>query len=265
MTDQASIAAHRRLERPGGHTIAYHATPGKSPGVVFLGGFASDMTGTKATALEEHCRGEGRAYVRFDYLGHGASSGKFAQGTIGRWADDAVAVIDAATQGPQVLVGSSMGGWIMLLAALARPERVCGLVGVAAAPDFTEDLVWNTFDAAQRQALMRDGVVDLPSDYSGEPYPITRALIEDGREHLLLHGPIPVACPVRLIQGMNDADVPWETAFRIAEKLISDDVEVTLVKSGDHRLSEPDDLARLCRTLTQVCRLAEARSASAAK
>ncbi len=252
MTEQSSIAAPRRLERPGGHTVAYHATPGKSPGVVFCGGFSSDMTGTKAIALDAFCRGEGRAYVRFDYLGHGASSGKFEQGTIGRWADDAKAVIDAATEGPLVLVGSSMGGWIMLLAALARPARVCGLVGSAAAADFTEDLVRNRFDDAQRAALMRDGVVQVPSDYDEEPYAITRALIEDGREHLLLHAPIPITCPVRLIQGMNDADVPWDTALRIADRLEGIDVEVTLVKGGDHRLSEPDDLARLWRTVTEL-------------
>ncbi len=261
MTDQSSIAAPRRLERPGGHTVAYHATPGKSPGVVFCGGFSSDMTGAKAIALDAFCRGEGRAYVRFDYLGHGASSGKFEQGTIGRWADDAIAVIDAATEGPLVLVGSSMGGWIMLLAALARPARVCGLVGSAAAADFTEDLVRNRFDDAQRAALMRDGVVHLPSDYDDEPYAITRALIEDGREHLLLHAPIPITCPVRLIQGMNDADVPWETVLRIAERLVSDDVEVTLVKGGNHRLSEPDDLARLWRAVTAVLDAAAEKSA----
>ncbi len=261
MTDQSSITAPRRLERPGGHTVAYHATPGKSPGVVFCGGFSSDMTGTKAIALDAFCRGEGRAYVRFDYLGHGASSGKFEQGTIGRWADDAIAVIDATTEGPLVLVGSSMGGWIMLLAALERPGRVCGLVGVAAAPDFTEDLVRNRFDDAQRAALMRDGAVHLPSDYDDEPYAITRALIEDGRERLLLHAPIPITCPVRLIQGMNDADVPWETVLRIAERLVSDDVEVTLVKGGDHRLSEPDDLARLCRTVTELLDAAAEKSA----
>ncbi len=250
MTDQSSIAAPRRLERPGGHTVAYHATPGKSPGVVFCGGFSSDMTGAKAIALDDFCRGEGRAYVRFDYLGHGASSGKFEQGTIGRWADDAIAVIDAATEGPLVLVGSSMGGWIMLLAALERPGRVCGLVGVATAPDFTEDLVRNGFDDTQRTALIRDGVVHLPSDYDDTSYAITRALIEDGREHLLLHAPIPITCPVRLIQGMNDADVPWDTALRIADRLEGNDVEVTLVKGGDHRLSAPGDLARLWRTVT---------------
>ncbi len=217
----------------------------------------SDMTGTKATALDAYCRAEGRAYTRFDYLGHGASSGDFAQGTIGRWADDAIAVIDAATQGPLVLVGSSMGGWIMLLAALARSARVCGLVGIAAAPDFTEDLFWNTFDEEARETLMRDGVVQRPSDYADEPYTITRELIEDGRQHLVLRRPIPLTCPVRLLHGLEDADVPWRTALSLAETLESDDVEVTLVKRGTHTLSEPADLERLWRAVSEVCALAD--------
>ena len=245
-----------RLARPDGHTIAYRAAPGKRPGVVFVGGFSSDMSGTKATALDGFCRADGRAYARFDYLGHGASSGAFVDGTIGRWAADTIAVIDAATEGPQVLVGSSMGGWLMVLAALARPERVCGLVGVAAAPDFTEDLWREAFDDAQREALMRDGVVEQPSDHGDDPTPITRALIEDGREHLLMGAPIPLSCPVRLIHGMADADVPWRTSLALAEKLASDDVEVTLIKDGGHRLSDPAALARLWRAVAEVCRLA---------
>ncbi|MFQ5785488.1 MAG: alpha/beta fold hydrolase [Alphaproteobacteria bacterium] len=255
MSENASNdpAAPRRLERADGHTIAYHATAGARPGIVFLGGFMSDMTGTKAMALEAFCRTRGRAFLRFDYLGHGASSGDFEDGTIGRWADDAIAVIDAATEGPLVLVGSSMGGWIMLLTALARPERVKGLIGLAAAPDFTEYLLWDDFGPETRETLLRDGVVHLPSDYGDEPYPITRALIEDGRSHLLLPDVIALACPVRLIQGMKDADVPWRTALRLAERLASDDVEVTLVKDGDHRLSEPADLNRLCRTVAALC------------
>ncbi len=252
MTEPASIAAAAepgRLERAGGHTIAYHATPGKRPGVVFLGGFMSDMTGTKAMALEDHCRDRGLVYLRFDYLGHGQSSGAFTDGTIGRWAADAIAVIDELTTGPQVLVGSSMGGWIMLLAALARPERVVGLLGLAAAPDFTEELIRQGLDDGQRAALRDHGVVTMPSDYDDTPYPITRALIEEGRDHLLLGGPIALGCPVRLLQGMADRDVPWKTALTLAEKLAGDDVEVTLIKGGDHRLSEPQDLARLGRTL----------------
>ena len=242
------------IDRPGGHRLAYHATAGRAtsadtPGVIFLGGFMSDMTGTKAMALEDHCRDRGLAFLRFDYLGHGQSSGAFTDGTIGRWADDAVAVIDELSTGPQVLVGSSMGGWIMLLAALARPERVVGLLGLAAAPDFTEELIRQGLDDGQRAALLEDGVITMPSDYDDTPYPITRTLIEEGRDHLLLGGPIALSCPVRLLQGMADRDVPWRTALTLAEKLAGDDVEVTLIKGGDHRLSEPQDLMRLGRTL----------------
>jgi len=237
------------INRPGGHCLAYHATAGDSPGVVFLGGFMSDMTGTKAMALEAHCRAQGRAFLRFDYLGHGQSSGAFEDGTIGRWADDAIAAIDQLTEGPQVLVGSSMGGWIMLLAALALPSRVAGLLGVAAAPDFTESLIWDGFDDDQRGILMDEGILHLAGDYGDAPYPITRGLIIEARDHLLLDGPIGLDCPVRLIQGMADNDVPWQTALTLAERLAGDDVEVTLVKGGDHRLSEARDLDRLGRTL----------------
>ena len=252
MTDPASNDPGF-IDRPGDHRVAYHVTPGKSPGVVFLGGFMSDMTGTKAMALEAHCRARGQAFLRFDYLGHGQSSGAFADGTIGRWADDAMAAIDQLTEGPQILVGSSMGGWIMLLTALARPQRVCGLIGIAAAPDFTKDIMWNMFDDGQHKTLMADGAVAIPSDYGdGEPYIISRALIEDGRENLLLKGDIVIDCPVRLLQGMKDADVPWRTALAVADKLTGTDVEVTLVKDGDHRLSEPTDLARLGTTLDRL-------------
>lgn len=242
----------KHLRRPDGQTIAYHASQGKSPGVVFFGGLMSDMTGTKAMALETHCRKRGRAFVRFDYSGHGASSGAFAEGTIGRWHDDALAVLDAVTQGPQILVGSSMGGWQALLGAVARPERVAGLIGIAAAPDFTEDLMWQAFDAETRARLERDGLLHLPSDYGGEPYPITRRLIEEGRDRLLLRGPIPLACPVHLIHGMRDQDVPWRTALRIAEQLQSDEVVVSLVKNGDHRLSSEIDLARMLAAVDAV-------------
>ena len=252
MTDPASNDPGF-IDRPGGHRLAYHVTPGEAPGVIFLGGFMSDMTGTKAMALEAHCRARGRAFLRFDYLGHGQSSGAFADGTISRWADDAMAALDRLTEGPQILVGSSMGGWIMLLAALARPQRVCGLIGIAAAPDFTEDIVERHFDDAQRRTLLEDGAVRIPSDYGqGEPYTITRALIEDGRDNLLLNDDIAVDCPVRLLQGMKDADVPWRTALAVAQKLTGDDVEVILVKEGDHRLSEPADLRRLGRVLDRL-------------
>lgn len=249
---RGAAAAPSRLPVPGGGTIAYHASPGKSPGVVFLGGFRSDMSGTKATALEAHCRARGRAFVRFDYLGHGSSSGAFSEGTIGLWAENAVAVLDAATAGPQILVGSSMGGWIMLLAALRRPERVCGLIGIAPAPDFTDDLLWRRFDPATRETLLREGLVRIPSDYNEEPYPITRRLIEEGREHLVLRESIPLRCPVRLLHGMNDRDVPWQTSLKLAAALASEDVVVTLVKDGDHRLSRDADLMRLFAALAEL-------------
>ncbi|MEK7820300.1 MAG: alpha/beta hydrolase [Pseudomonadota bacterium] len=233
------------LTTPDGATIAYRLTPGKGPGVMFLPGFKSDMTGDKALALESLCRAEGRAFLRFDYTGHGESSGRFEDGTIGRWADDALAVLDRVAQGPQVLVGSSMGGWIALLVGLKRPGRIAGLVGIAAAPDFTEELIFAALGSADHERLARDGRIAIPSEYNPEPTVITRALIEDGRKHLLLGGPIAIGVPVRLIHGMKDPDVPWRTATRIAEKLAATDVEVTLVKNGGHRLSEPDDLERL--------------------
>jgi len=240
------------LDVGGGVNLAYRHSPGASPGVVFLTGFKSDMEGGKALALETHCRARGQAFTRFDYRGHGESSHAFEDGTIGKWAADAVAIIDRVTEGPQILVGSSMGGWIMLLAALARPERVAGLVGIAAAPDFTEDLIWQAFDADQRAAMERDGYVEVQNCYDDEPYRIARPLIEDGRQHLLLRSAIGLDVPVRLIQGMLDEDVPWRTALAIQEKIVSDDVDVVLVKDGGHRLSEPQDLDRLCRIVDQL-------------
>ncbi len=242
----ATIAYRRLLARPAGAAL---------PGVVFLGGFRSDMTGTKATALEAFCRERGQGLVRFDYFGHGVSSGDFGDGTIARWRDDALAVLDRATEGPQLLVGSSMGGWIMLLAALARPARVAGLVGVAAAPDFTEELIWQALAPGERERLMRDGTLVRESAYE-PPYPIARRLIEDGRDHLLLGRPIPIRCPVRLLHGMADAEVPWRTALRLAERLAARDVAVTLVKDGDHRLSRAADLERLMALVEELSRRA---------
>ena len=242
------------LPRPGGASIAYRKCSGRSPGVIFMGGFNSDMTGTKASALEAACREAGRAYVRFDYSGHGESSGEFADGTIGSWSEDAIAVLDAASEGPQVLVGSSMGGWIMLLAALARPQRVAGLVGIASAPDFTEELMWGRFDDDVRRRLEDTGVYHRPSEYGDDPYPITMKLIEDGRRHLLLERPIAIHCPVRLLHGMKDEDVPWTTAPRIAEKLLADDVRVLVIKDGDHRLSRDQDILRIRVTVEELCR-----------
>ncbi len=217
------------------------------PGVVFLGGFMSNMTGSKAEWLEAFCRERGLAYLRFDYGGHGESEGAFTDGTIGSWLEDTLAVLDRLTEGPQVLVGSSMGGWLALLAALRRRDRIAGIVGVAAAPDFTEDLIHGELSPAQIQTLMREGIVELPSEYGEAPYPITRALIEDGRRHLLLRAPIGLSCPVRLVQGLADPDVPWRTALRIMERLQGPDVAATFIRDGDHRLSRPEDLAEIGR------------------
>jgi pimeloyl-ACP methyl ester carboxylesterase len=222
------------------------------PGIVFLGGFRSDMAGTKALFLEDYCRRRGRAYVRFDYFGHGRSSGDFAAGTVGRWRDDAIAIIDSLSEGPQILVGSSMGGWIMLLAALARPERVAALVGIAAAPDFTEELLQRRLTPEQHRELNEKGAVALPSDYDPAGYLYTRSLIEDGRRHLVLGAPIAFDMPVRLLHGLADESVPWQLSLRLAERLTSRDVALTLVKDGDHRLSSEPDLARLERALDEL-------------
>lgn len=252
-------AQPRTLARPDGSTIAYHrldAGPDAEargwPGVIFLGGFASDMTGTKATALEEFCAGRGQAFIRFDYTGHGQSSGDFRDGTIGRWMQDALAVIDSLTATPQILVGSSMGGWIALLCARARPTRIAALVGIAAAPDFTEDLMWERFDADDRANLLRDGVIEQTTQYGPTPYPITLKLIEDGRRHLLLRAPIAIEQPVRLLHGMADPDVPWRTALAITDRLTGTDVAVTLIKDGDHRLSRPQDLERILAAIAEL-------------
>ncbi len=239
------------LSSPEGVPLAYRRRGGTNPGVVFLGGFMSDMTGSKALHLENHCQASGQAFVRFDYSGHGASGGRFQEGTIGRWLGDALTVLDNLTVGPQILVGSSMGGWMMLLVALARPERVAGLVGLASAADFTEDLMWAVFDEDARYRLLEEGAVYVPSD-RGAPYPVTRALIEEGRSHLLLRAPIPLTCPVRLIHGMADPDVPWQTSQRLLEQLAGTDVSLTLLKEGDHRLSREGDLRLLSQTLAEL-------------
>lgn len=241
---------------PDGRSIAYHrgtaqaASAGSArPGIVFLPGFRSDMCGNKALFLGDWAAGQGRGFLRFDYTGHGESSGAFADGCIGDWFRDAGDVLRDLTTGPQVLVGSSMGGWIALLLMRAMPERVAGLVGIAAAPDFTEESMWRRMTAAQRDTLRRDGRIEQPSDYAEEPYPITRRLIEDGRRHLVLRAPLPAPCPVRLLHGMDDVDVPWETAARLAAHIEGDDVRTTLIRSADHRLSTERDLALLAETV----------------
>jgi pimeloyl-ACP methyl ester carboxylesterase len=235
------------IDRGDGVALAYRLSGGRSPTLVFLPGFASDMTGDKASHLAALCEGLGHACLRLDYSGHGASGGAFEDGTIGRWTQDALFLIDRLTEGKLVLVGSSMGGWIALLAAIARPDRIAGLIGIAAAPDFTETLIRLSLTPAQHETLARDGVLSVASAYGGEQI-FTRALLEDGANHVLLGGPIPIACPVRLLQGQCDEDVPWRTALRIAERLDSEDVQVTLIKDGTHRLSRPQDLALLTRT-----------------
>jgi len=238
----------RILTREDGATIAYRRLDGRSPGIIFLGGFMSDMTGIKARTLDAFAAARGQAYVRFDYFAHGASAGDFAEATVGRWKDDALAVLDRLTEGPQVLVGSSIGGWIMLLAALARPRRVKALVGIAAAPDATEALMWPRLPAEARAALLAQGSVRVPSEYAGEGYLITRKLIEEGRRHLLGER-IALDCPVRLLHGMMDKDVPWQTSLALADRLAGRDVQLILVRDGDHRLSRESDLALLLRTL----------------
>lgn len=239
------------LTREDGATIAYHRSIGQGPGVVFLGGFMSDMTGTKARTLDQFCRARGQAFLRFDYFAHGASSGDFAAATVGRWKEDTLAALDQLTEGPQILVGSSLGGWLMLLAALARPERVAGLIGVAAAPDATERLMWPRLPEAARTAILTQGAVRIPSAYAADGYLITRRLIEDGVRHSLPDA-IPVAVPVRLLHGMQDPDVPWQTSLDLAQRLASADVEVSLIKDGDHRLSREGDLALLLASLERL-------------
>jgi pimeloyl-ACP methyl ester carboxylesterase len=239
----------RYWTRKNGARIAFRRVVGQSPTVVFLGGFTSDMTGTKAMHLEAWCRARGQEYLRFDYQGHGASGGRFVDGTIGTWRDDALAVIEGCTKGPLILVGSSMGAWIMLLVAGNLSRCIHGLVGVAAAPDFTEELIWQRLSTESRAELICEGVIDMPSEYADEDCPISLALIEEGREHLLLGGSIALECPVRLLHGLDDRDVPWEGSCRLLQALTSSDVTLELVKGGDHRLSKPADLARLSRTL----------------
>ena len=240
LSDNRRLAYHR-YQAPGGAA--------KRPGVVFMGGFRSDMSGSKALHFENLCREIGLDYLRFDYTGHGESSGDFADGSIGEWSQDAVDALDHLTEGPQILIGSSMGGWIMLNVAVARPDRLHALMGIAAAPDFTQDLMWASMSEAERKALMRDGRIEQPNDYSDEPYLITKKLIEDGRQHLRFQQPLPITCPVRLIHGAADTDVPYQLSERLMAHMASDDVELTVIKNGDHRLSTADPLNLMSRVI----------------
>ncbi len=239
------------LTTDAGRQIAYHQTAGTGPGVVFLGGFKSDMDGTKAVHLESWAKARGRAFLRFDYSGHGESSGDFAEGSIGDWAEDAMSAITVLTEGPQILVGSSMGGWISLILVGRIPDRIAGLVGIAAAPDFTEDSMWAGFSDAQRAQLQGNGQLALPSDY-GEPYIITRRLIEDGRNHLVLRKPLHLPFPARFLQGTDDADVAVSVPLRLLDHATGGDIRLTLVKGADHRFSSPDCLLLIERTISDV-------------
>ena len=251
--------APRHLNLNDRPSLAFVASAGREPTVLFLTGFRSDMTGAKALRLEQHCARRGQAFLRFDYRGHGASAGHFEDGCIGDWRDDALAIIDAATDGPLVLVGSSMGGWIMLLVARQRPERVAGLVGIAAAPDFTHDLILPQLTQSHRAALDRNGMFPAPSAY-GEPTPITRRLLEEGERNLVLQASLRLRCPVHLLHGQQDPDVPWQTSLRLAACLESGAVTVELIKDGDHRLSREEDLRRIEAALDRVIEQALGRA-----
>jgi len=257
MSDEKNIDY---LERAGKTKLAYIYTPPAKdredePCVVFCGGFRSDMMGTKAEFLEAQCKEEGRAFLRLDYSGHGYSGGQFETGTVGSWRDDVVAVLDHLGLDNVLLVGSSMGGWIAMLIARDMPERVAGLVGVAAAPDFTEDLYHNRLIDEQRKTMQEEGKVEIPNEYSDEPYVFTKALIDDGKYNLLLHDdhPVQLSCPVHLLQGKLDEDVPWQRASEIKSRVEAPSLEVTYIPDGDHRLSRDEDLALLWKTVNAVC------------
>ena len=238
--------------------IAYKASGGsKGPTFVWCGGLRSDMEGGKATHLHQWAIDHDVPYVRFDYYGHGESSGDFEKAHVGRWAEDVVTVIDSLAQGDVILVGSSMGGWASLLASLERPERVKALLLIAPAPDFTQKLMWESFNDEIRRTIMEQGVYYEPSPY-GEPMPISKVLIEESAKHQLLDGPIGFTGPVRILQGMKDDPVPWQHAHKIVAALGSEDVDVTFVKDGDHSLSRPHDLERLVRTAKELARLISA-------
>jgi pimeloyl-ACP methyl ester carboxylesterase len=242
MTGYLDLSPTRRL--------AFHKVEGDGPTIVFLSGFKSDMTGTKALALQDWAMARGRAFLRFDYSAHGQSSGRLADGCIGDWRNDAVAMILAQVTGPVVPVGSSMGGWISLLVARAMPDRIAGLVGLASAPDFTDD-IWDAMTPAQREAMLRDGQVSEPSEY-GEPYIYTRRLIEDGRQQRVFDQPLHLPFPTRWLQGTADTALPLKTAFRLMDHATGPDIRLTLIKDADHRLSTPECLELISATVQDV-------------
>src|SRR3954447_11276523 len=245
-------------EGPSARRIAVRRRAGQGPGLFWLGGFKSDMLGTKAAALDAWAYEHGRASVRFDYSGHGESGGEFADGTIGRWLEESVAVFEQFCDGPQVVIGSSMGGWMALLLAREIKKRsgnaaLAGLVLIAPAPDFTEELMWKNFSAEVKKEIETKGLWLRPSEYGdGSPYPITRNLIEEGRNHLVLGSAIDLGCPVRILQGAQDPDVPWQHAFALTHRLPADDVVLTMIQDGDHRLSRPQDIARILAAVAEI-------------
>lgn len=242
------------LPRPDGEKIAFRRIAGDGPGILWLSGFHSDMSGLKAQHLAAVAAREVRAFTAFDYYGHGASSGDFARGTIGHWKADALAVLDQVTHGPQILVGSSMGGWIALLVALTRRERIAGMVLIAPATDFTEDLIWARASPSVREEILRKGYWMRPSAYGLAPYPITKELIQEARGHLLLRAPIDISAPVHILHGTKDPDIPPERSRRLAERLASARPIVDFIEAGDHRLSTPADLGRIERAVLALAR-----------
>ncbi|MEL7113623.1 MAG: alpha/beta hydrolase [Pseudomonadota bacterium] len=243
---------HKDLITPQGRRLAYRYSPPQTgPTFVWLSGFKSDMSGSKVTVLEAWAKAQGHGVLAFDYSGHGLSGGTFEDGTISAWREDALAAIEGRTSGSLILVGSSMGGWMALLSALALNDRVAAMVLIAPAPDFTQKLMWPEFSAAQQAEILEQGRTLRPSDY-GDPYPITRALIEDGKQWALLDAPIALTMPIRILQGQEDPDVPWQHAFKLVDVLQSEDVVFSLIKDGDHRLSRDQDIARLMATCGEL-------------
>lgn len=246
---------HKDFVSPQGRRLAYrYSAPSTGLTFVWLSGFKSDMTGTKVTVLESWAKAAGHGFLAFDYSGHGVSGGAFEDGTISAWREDALAAIEGLTSGAVILVGSSMGGWMALLSALAVKNRVAAMVLIAPAPDFTQELMWPEFSPEQQAEIMDQGLTLRPSDY-GDPYPITRDLIEDGKQWALLDAPIDLTFPIRILQGMQDPDVPWQHAFRLVEALTSEDLVFSLIKDGDHRLSREQDIERLVATCGELAGL----------
>ncbi len=232
--------------------IAYTQLAGNGPGIIFCGGFMSDLFGTKATYLEQFCRKHHLAFLRFDYRGHGQSTGDMQTANISLWKADALAVLEQLTTGPQILIGSSMGAWIAILLAQAKPERIKKIMAIAPAPDFTEDLIWASLSKEKQARLLQNETLNFPSQYP-KPYAITREFIEDGRRNLILRRPIDLQCPVHLLHGMQDTDVPWQTSINLAEKIQAMDVKITLIKDGDHRLAREEDLRCMEQILQTFC------------